>query len=364
MTMALGTAIITEAFPPSERGSALGISGTIVSVGIAIGPTLGGLILQNLTWHWIFFVNLPIGILGTWMVTRYVPVSLPRQGQRFDFGGAATFFVALLSLLFALTFGQDMGFSAPLVLGLFALSGIFLAAFITLELRMAQPMLDLRLFKNDLFAVNVATGTLVFICMAGTMILMPFYLQDILGYKPEQAGLLLSVVPIALGLTSPISGRMSDRFGPRLIAAAGLLFLVFGYFLLTTLDTATTALGYALRFLPVGLGIGIFQSPNNSAIMGSSPRENLGVVSSLLAVNRTTGQTTGIAVLGALWAARVFSYEGSFLPGGATSASVASQVSAMHDIFYVTTGLVIFALGLSLWALYRETSTRQSRSEA
>ncbi|RPH62269.1 MAG: DHA2 family efflux MFS transporter permease subunit, partial [Chloroflexi bacterium] len=215
MTMALGTAIITEAFPPSERGSALGISGTIVSVGIAIGPTLGGLILQNLTWHWIFFVNLPIGILGTWMVTRYVPVSLPRQGQRFDFGGAATFFVALLSLLFALTFGQDMGFSAPLVLGLFALSGIFLAAFITLELRMAQPMLDLRLFKNDLFAVNVATGTLVFICMAGTMILMPFYLQDILGYKPEQAGLLLSVVPIALGLTSPISGRMSDRFGPR-----------------------------------------------------------------------------------------------------------------------------------------------------
>jgi EmrB/QacA subfamily drug resistance transporter len=351
MVMSLGTAIITEAFPASERGRALGISGAIVSVGIATGPTLGGILLQNFSWHWIFFVNLPVGIFGTWMVTRYVPASQPRGGQRFDYWGAVTLCVALLALLFAMTTGETAGFTNPLVFGLLALWLVFQTIFIRTELRVPQPMIDLRLFNNALFSVNVATGVLSFVCFSGTFILMPFYLQNILHYEPRQAGLLLSVVPIALGLTSPVSGWLSDRFGPRLIATIGLFILALGFFLLSSLETTTSALGFGLRFLPVGLGMGIFSSPNNSAIMGTAPRERLGVVSGLLAVNRTIGQTMGISILGAVWATRVAFYEGIPLTDGATSASAISQVAGMQDTFLIITALIGFAFALSLWAL-------------
>jgi EmrB/QacA subfamily drug resistance transporter len=148
MIMALGMAITTEAFPPSERGRALGISGTIVSVGIAVGPTLGGLIVKNLSWHWIFFVNLPVGIIGTWLVVRYVPAFKPPGGQRFDYPGALTLFASLLSLLLALTLGQRNGFGDRTVLLLAGAWIFFLVTFIFIELRTDQPMIDLRLFRR------------------------------------------------------------------------------------------------------------------------------------------------------------------------------------------------------------------------
>jgi EmrB/QacA subfamily drug resistance transporter len=180
MIMALGMAITTEAFPPSERGRALGISGTIVSVGIAVGPTLGGLIVKNLSWHWIFFVNLPVGIIGTWMVVRYVPAFKPPGGQRFDYPGALTLFASLLSLLLALTLGQRNGFGDRTVLLLAGAWIFFLVTFIFIELRTDQPMIDLRLFRSSLFSVSLATGLIIFICLAGTLILMPFYAENVL----------------------------------------------------------------------------------------------------------------------------------------------------------------------------------------
>ncbi len=358
MIMALGMAIVTEAFPPTERGRALGMTGTVVSVGIAVGPTLGGLIVQHLSWHWIFFVNLPIGLLGIWMVVRYVPAFRPAGGQRFDFRGALTLCVSLLSLLVALTLGQRNGFADQSVLFLAGNWLVFLALFIFIELRVDQPMIDLRLFRNGLFSVSLGTGFIIFICLAGTLILMPFYAENVLGYDPQQTGLLMATVPVALGVTAPISGSLSDRYGSRPITVGGLAVLVAGFLAISTLDAGTTSLGYILRFLPVGLGMGMFQSPNNSAIMGAAPRDRLGVASGMLAMTRTLGQTTGIAVLGALWAGQVFHHAGGLLPGGATSAPVAAQVLAMRDTFVLVSVLIVFALLLSMWGLAEERKLR------
>jgi EmrB/QacA subfamily drug resistance transporter len=362
MTMALGTAIVTEAFPPGERGKALGISGAIVSIGIVIGPTLGGLLLQAFSWHAIFFVNLPVGILGTLLALRHVPAIQPPGGQRFDFSGALTLFVSLLSLLVALTLGQNRGFGDRYVWLLLVIFTAFLAVFIAIELRVPQPMIDLRLFQDRLFTISLVTGSLTFVAMAGTVLLMPFYLQDLLGYSPRQAGLLLSVVPAALGVLAPLSGSLSDRFGTRPITLAGLAILLVGFITVSTLDAETTSLGYILRFLPVGLGLGVFQSPNNSAIMGAAPRERLGIVSGMLAVNRTLGQTTGIAVLGALWASRVFAEVGETLPGGATTAPAAAQIAGLQQTVLVIVGLLAFALGLGIWGLV-ETRRKFTRTE-
>jgi MFS family permease len=311
-------------------------------------------LIGALSWHWIFFVNVPIGIAGTWMVIRYVPAFKPAGGQRFDLVGALLLFTCLMTCLMALTLGQQVGFAEPGVLVLFAASFAFLAAFIAIERRVRSPMIDLSLFQNSLFNINLVTAVISFISLSGTIILMPFYLEDVLGYDPRAVGFLLAVVPIAVGITSPISGVLSDRLGTRPITVAGLLLLLLGFVAVSTLSLQTTALGYVLRFLPIGIGIGVFQSPNNSAIMGAVPRSRLGIASGLLAITRTLGQTAGIAALGALWASRVIARVGQDLPGGATAAPAPAKVAALNDTFLVVVALMAVALMLSVWGLVQE----------
>jgi len=240
LILALGLALVTEAFPPQERGRALGIA---VSIGIVTGPTLGGIIIENLSWHWIFFVNVPIGILGTYLVWRNIPVTRPPGGQAFDFGGAATLFLGLLGILLGLTTGQQEGFTSPQALGLFAFGLFFLGALVFIQRRHPQPIIDPVLFRNRLFTINLITGLLVFIGL-GSSVLIPFYLETVLGYGVQQVGLLLAVVPIALGIVSPISGVLSDRVGSRPISALGLAVTMVGYVALSTLSTETTAVGF------------------------------------------------------------------------------------------------------------------------
>ena len=360
--MALGMAIVTEAFPRSERGKALGLSGTMVSVGIVVGPVLGGLLIGALSWHWIFYVNLPVGIVGTFMVMRFVPNLKPAGGQRFDLLGAVTLFICLMALLMALTLGQQAGFTDTTVLALLTGSAVFMVVFVILERTIRDPMIDLNLFRNRLFDINLVTGLITFISMSGTIILMPFYLENVLGYDPQAVGFLLAIVPIAVGITSPISGTLSDRFGTRPMTVIGLSLLLLGFLAISTLSTETTGWGYVLRFLPIGIGIGVFQSPNNSAVMGAVPPNRLGVASGLLSVTRTLGQTAGIAALGALWASRVAQRVGGILPGGATSAPAAAQVGALGDTFLIIVVAMGLALALASWGLLLDRRQRLSRS--
>ena len=354
MITALGAAIITEAFPPEERGKALGISGTMVSIGLISGPTLGGVLLGALSWHWIFFVNLPIGLAGILLVMRFVPHTAPAGRERFDFPGALSLFTGLLAFLVALTLGQSRGFAAPVVLALLAVFVCSVGLFIFIERHTPQPMIHLGLFQNRLFSINLITGFMTFISTAGTVLLMPFFLQNVLHYDPRSAGLLLSVVPLAMGLVAPLAGSLSDRFGTRRLTAAGLAVMLGGYIAVSTLDQNTGQWGYILRFLPIGLGLGLFQSPNNSAVMGAAPRNRLGVASSLLSLTRTIGQTTGIALMGALWAGRVNAMLGSGLGGDTTSAPAAVQVAALHQTLLAIVVLISLALLMSLWAVWKE----------
>jgi len=354
VVLALGTAILTEAFPPTERGKALGFGGTMVSIGIVTGPVLGGLLIGALSWHWIFFVNLPVGAIGLAMVLRFVPDIRPAGGQRFDVGGALSLCISLLCLLLGLTFAQRLGFSEARVVALLVAWLILLAAFISIESRHPQPMISLALFRNRLFSINLITGFLTFVSFAGTTILIPFYLQNILQYSPQSVGLLMVVVPAGMGIAAPLAGSLSDRFGSRPIIVIGLSMVALGFFAASTLTTATTAPGYVLRFVPLGIGIGIFNAPNNSAIMGSVPRTRLGVASGLVAITRTLGQTVGIAVMGTVWAARVALRQSAVPVGGATAAAAGVQVAALHDTYLLSTMLAIISLALAIWSLIQE----------
>jgi MFS family permease len=283
-----------------------------------------------------------------------VPDFKPAGGQRFDYWGALTLCITLLAFLVGLTTGQRSGFGALPVVVLLITALVFLVIFINLELRVEQPMLDLRLFKNSLFSVSLITGFIVFLCLSGSLLLIPFYAENALGLNPQQTGLLMGVVPLALGIVAPISGALSDRYGSRLITVAGLAVLTLGFFLVSGLDAETSIPEYILRFLPIGVGMGMFQSPNNSTIMGAAPRSRLGIASGMLSVTRTLGQTAGIAILGALWAGQVFKHAGNVLPGGASTAPVAAQVAGLQTTFLLVSVLIFLALLLSIWGLREE----------
>ncbi len=349
MTMALGAGIISEVFPPAERGKSLGIIGSMVSIGIITGPVIGGLIINRLSWHWIFLVNIPVGITGILMSIKFIPYTKPKAGQKFDYRGAFFMFICLLSLLLALTRGQKKGFTESSVLILFTVFILFHIGFIVTELKAEDPLLNLRLFRRGLLSFNIFMGFSVFISMAGVILLIPFYLQNILKMNPASMGLLLATIPLSAGIVSPFSGSISDRYGTWIMNAIGLMFILTGFLLMSVIFNGSSAApAYISAFIPLGIGLGTFQSPNNSAIMHSFPRHQYGTASSLLAITRTLGQTSGIALLGALWAYRVASYSGRTLNEGPSKASVKNQVSGLHDVFIISSVVIFISLVLAI----------------
>lgn len=355
LILALGAAILVEAFPPTERGKALGWIGTVVSVGIISGPVIGGLLISSFSWRAIFFVNVPVGAVALTLAIRNVPNTPPIKGQRFDVGGALLMSASLFSLSLALTLGQNAGFSSPPILLAFAASAVTAISFILVELRVESPMLQLRLFRSPMLSVSVISGFLAFLCVSATFFLMPFYLENVLGFEVGAVGLLLGVAPLTMGLTSPIAGTMSDRFGVRRITLLGLVLIAAAYFGFLTFDVDTTALHYLLLAAPLGIGLGAFNSPNNSAIMGSVPPEYMGIGGGLLTITRLLGQISGIAVLGSLWAASVASASGGTLPDeGAPAADPVAQVSGLHTVFVVAGFVMAFSLVVGAWGMRRE----------
>lgn len=361
MMQALGMAIVTEAFPASERGRALGITGTIVSLGISIGPTLGGLLISSVGWRWIFLVNLPVGIAGLLLGRRFIPDWRPAGGQRFDGAGAILLFATLVCLSLGLTFGPSRGWGSPAIVALLGGAAAGLAIFLLVEARLRQPMVDLRLFRDALFSISLLTGLLVFMVIGGLFV-MPFYLERVQGYNPQQVGLFLLVVPVALGITAPVAGSLSDRYGSRGISLIGLVIVAGACLSIASLKTDTSTLGYIVRMLPLGLGAGLFQSPNNSAVMGSAPRERLAVASGLLSLSRTMGQVIGISLTGALFASGVLAV--ADLPAGADASEAPpwAIVAGLQHAFGVAA--LVIALAVVLAAVAFRITWRRSHADA
>ncbi len=350
---ALGLALVTDVFPASERGRAVGVNGAVISAGIVLGPSLGGLIADALSWRWVFGSGVLVVAIGWYLAWRVVPGSLSGGGRTFDVAGAATIVAALLALSLALTTGQSRGFGDPLVLALFVAAGALGALFVAIERRVAEPVVDLGLFRSKALSVGLVTGLGTFVSISGVIMLMPFYLEGVLGYAPRQVGLLMAVVPMVLVVMAPIAGWAADRFGERPVTLVGLTSILCGYLLVGGLGEETTVTRYLLSFLPVGLGMGTFQTPNNSAIMGAVQRGRSGTAGGLLALTRNLGQVLGVAVLGSLWSTRAVARAGDAAVGDATRMPAAAQVAALHEVLLVVQVLIALSLALAAWDWWR-----------
>ena len=298
LLMVNSTAIITEAFPPQERGRALGINGITWAIGGIAGPLLGGLLLSVASWRWIFYINVPIGVIGSlWGYIALREQSYRNRAERFDARGAATFSVGLVALLFALTLGIQAGWGSWPILSLFALFAAMSVAFLAGERRSAMPVLDLSLFANRVYSFSVIAAMLQALAMFAVNFLVIFYLQVVRGYDPLRAALLLIPLSAVSAVVGPLSGIAADRVGARLPATAGLL--VQGLALLwfiVTLSPTTSYGAIAAGLALVGLGGGLFWAPNTSAAMNSAPRNRLGIASAALATLRQTGMVTSFAL--------------------------------------------------------------------
>ncbi|MCK4724042.1 MAG: MFS transporter [Dehalococcoidia bacterium] len=298
MMMAVPYAIITASFPLTERGKALGINAISISVGLAVGPFLGGSITFLLSWRFVFLINIPIGIIGLLWAHHVIP-DLKGQPGKIDILGALTAFVSLFSFLLFINRFQSLGLSSSngIMLLVAVLAGI---SFIGVERKAVQPMLKLSLFRNATFSFADISALLNFMSQYVMVFLTPFYLQRILHYTPDNLGLVMAAFPLAVMAVAPFSGSLSDRIGTRVPACLGAAICALALFFISRLSSYASSLDVVWRLALFGLGTGIFQSPNNSAVMGSTPKPYLGIASGILATMRNVGMVLGIATGGAV----------------------------------------------------------------
>ena len=303
MMIALSPSILISAFPASERGRALGMQATVTYLGLSIGPALGGFLTQHFGWPSIFFVNVPVGLCALGVAHKVLRADRQVADQPFDPGGALAMAVGLAALLFVLSKGGDLGWGHPGIAGLAALAVVAIASFVAIERRSAHPALDFSLFMNRTFSASVLAAYLCYVSTAAVSFLMPFYLLSAAGYTASQAGLMLMAVPLAmLAVTGP-SGVLSDKIGARMPATLGMALMASGIAMLGSLRLGHPPGHIVAGLALAGLGAGLFTSPNNSAIMGSVPKNRQGVAGAILGTARTIGFASGVAVAGLIFMA-------------------------------------------------------------
>ena len=320
-----GSALLVQAFPLEQRGRALGAFGAMVGVGLAVGPPLGGLLVAHVSWRWIFFVNLPLGLLTWTMLRRRVPPDPAPAGgapaSLLSGFGLAPFVwaAALAALSLALTRGPESGWGDPLVLAAAAGGALLLGLFLASQRTAAVPLLPLDLVAGPLGAAVALTffGQLLSVSVGFHM---PLVLEETGGFTPARSGAWLAVLPLAALVCAPVAGRLADRVGARTLTTAGMLLTAVGFWLLSRLGAMPAGGRLAAGLALVGVGQGLFAVPNASALLSLVPAERLGLASGLQGTTRNLGIAAGVAFTGALVTARYHAHSGSALrlgsPGG------------------------------------------------
>lgn len=296
MMMANSMGIITATFPTRMRGRALGTMGTVVAAGSITGPSIGGILIANFGWQAIFFVNLPVGLLGFVVGLFVLPEDRDLHREEFDFLGALLFAGGMVSLLLGLSLTRFYGWGSPMIIGLLVGSVLLLALFIRQEIFCPHPMIDLTMFRSKIFAFGNAAGLISFVIIFSVNILMPFYLQQILNLEPQQVGIMMTPFPLAMAFTAPISGWLSDRVGPMVLTPLGMVVASLNIFSMLFLTPQSSMGEVAVRLAVMGFSMSLFQSPNSSAILGSVARAKLGVAGGIVATMRNVGMVLGIAL--------------------------------------------------------------------
>jgi EmrB/QacA subfamily drug resistance transporter len=302
---AVSLALLADSFRGKDRGVAFGVWGAVTGLAVAIGPLLGGVLTSGISWRWIFFVNAPIGIAAVIIALAKVAESRAARASRPDWLGFALFTVALSSLVYGLIESNQRSFTDGLVLGCLAAAAGLLAVFVLVELRSAQPMFDMKLFKLPTFSGGSVAAFGLSASIFSMLLYLVLYLQDILGYSPLATGARLMVISGGILVTSTVAGRLTSRVPVRLLIGPGLIVIGAGLLLMRGLDAGSAWTHLIPGMIVGGVGIGVVNPPLASTAVGVVPPQRAGMASGINSTFRQVGIATGIALLGTLFSNNV-----------------------------------------------------------
>jgi len=351
MTMSTNFGIITQIFDRSEHGKALGINSAFVQVGNIAGPGLGGLMLAVANWHWIFFVNIPIGLIAFLFGRKQFPSSqLNWSKVDIDWTGYATFSTMIIAFFVAIYWGQGVGFDHLGVISLLVLALVLGVIFVRVEQRVATPLIDLHIFHNQAFSIGITTAMLVYMVGYFNNVIMPFYLQETLGLSAALAGIILMAVPVLNIISAPTGGVIGDHIGAERISFYALFIFLIPEIIFILVQPSWSILWLVLGLASYGIANGLFQ--NNPMIMGNAGQAFQGVAGSIAALARNLGMTIGLSLATSLLYFRI-SQEAGRRTTTYPAAHPAWFVSGMHFTYAFALGLIVIALGLLGWLLTR-----------
>jgi EmrB/QacA subfamily drug resistance transporter len=337
---------------PRERAQAIGVWGAVFGISLALGPVLGGALVDSVGWRSVFLVNVPVGMVALVLTTAFVPESRAPRPRRFDPVGQILVVVALASLTYSIIEGPESGWLSGEIIGLFALSLCAFAALIFYELRRDEPLIEVRFFHSAPFAGASAIAVCVFAGLGGFLFLNTLYLQDVRGLSPFHAGLYMLPIAAMVCVFSPVSGRLVGRSGTRLPLLAGGAAQMIGALILTRLDPSTSTGLLIAVYIIFGIGTGLVNPPiTNTAVSGMPPAQ-AGVAGAIASTSRQVGMTLGVAVVGAV-------------AGGAAGGALGPGFAdATHAGWWIIAalGLMVVALGILTttdWA--KETASETAR---
>jgi EmrB/QacA subfamily drug resistance transporter len=320
--LSVNVAMITRAFPAAERGRALGLNMILLALGVSAGPTAGGILTHALSWRWIFYVNLPIGMVVFFAAWRLLSERPRIERQHFDVPGAVLLAVGLAALTLGLSFGEEWGWGSFHLLSSMGIGVAALIGAVLVERRSSAPVLDLTLLRGRVFAFANISFMLDMLALFAVGFLLPFYFEELRGFDTLRAGLLLTPLSLTLAVVAPVSGALADRMGSRLLAPLGLGIVCAGLLLLSALTHGSSLTYLVVCLMITGLGQGLFQSPNSRTIMGAAPPDEQGVASGILATARIIGQSLSVAVAGAVFTSFGGAAAGATLQAGANNLGV------------------------------------------
>ncbi len=330
---AVNIAMITSTFVDHGRGLALGLNAVVVSLGVAAGPTIGGIITEYLSWRWIFYVNVPICIIVLLAAFFFYREPRPAHGLRgrFDPLGAGLLAVGLGSLTLGLSFGQEWGWISHGTLVSLGVGVIMLGVAVYVEKHIEHPILDLHLLTNHVFAFANISFMLCMMALFAPGFLLPFYFEELRGFSTLQTGLMLTPLPLMLAVVAPLSGTLADHFGSRWLSPIGLTIACIGLFLLSQINVHSSALDIIWRLGVTGFGQGMFQSPNTRTMMSAASQNEQGEASGLLSTGRVIGQSLSVALTGTVFVGLGGAAAGTLLV--AQRAHKIAQTSALQNTF-------------------------------
>ena len=323
--------IITVTFPPEERGRAIGTWAGVSALALAIGPVVGGALTEYVTWRAIFFLNVPVAV-GAVIVTLYAAHESRDETSRhtIDWPGIVAISAGLTALVLALIEGNSWGWGSPEIVSLLVTAAVGLVAFVIVEMRVREPMVEFALFRSKTFVGTNAVAFIVSFAMLAIFFFTALYMQNILGYSAIEAGVRFLPATLMIVLIAPFAGRLADRIGPRPPMVVGLTLVTLALFLQTRIDVGT---GYGLllpAFILLGIGMALTMSPMSTAAMNAVAAQKAGVASGLLSMSRMVGGTFGVAALGALFQHLASNELSSSLAG--TGISAAQQDHLVHSL--------------------------------